>query len=78
MIYNGDAASGHEWVLEQLSRKDYELLDNFNPENRDYYGEYVFTNYSLGVPTLTWLKDNLNPWYLSREEGKPYAFDLYR
>ena len=78
MIYNGDAVSGHEWVLEQMSQKDYELLEDFNPENRDYDGEYVFTNYSPGVPTLTWLKDNLNPWYLSREEGKPYAFDLYR
>jgi len=83
MIYNGDAVSGHEWVLEQLSKKDYELLDDFNPENRDYDGGrglpvYVDTNYSPGVPTLTWLKDNLNPWYLRREEGKPYAFDLYR
>ena len=78
MIYNGDAVSGHEWILEQLSKKDYELLDNFNPENREYDGEYVDTNYSPGVPTLTWLKDNLNPWYLRREEGKPYAFDLYR
>ena len=78
MIYNGDAVSGHEWILEQLSRKDYELLEDFNPENREYDGEYVDTNYSPGVPTLTWLKDNLNPWYLRREEGKPYAFDLYR
>ena len=83
MIYNGDAVSGHEWILEQLSKKDYELLDDFNPENRDYEGGrglpvYVDTNYSPGVPTLTWLKDNLNPWYLRREEGKPYAFDLYR
>ncbi len=78
MIYNGDAEIAHEWVLEQMSQKDYELLEDFNPENRNYDGEYVFTNYSPGVPTLTWLKDNLNPWYLSREEGKPYAFDLYR
>ena len=83
MIYNGDAVSGHEWVLEQLSKKDYELLDDFNPENRYLkvargLPVYVDTNYSPGVPTLTWLKDNLNPWYLRREEGKPYAFDLYR
>ena len=83
MIYNGDAVSGHEWILEQLSQKDYDLLNDFNPEDRDYDGGrglpvYVDTNYSPGVPTLTWLKDNLNPWYLSREEGKPYAFDLYR
>ena len=82
MIYNGDA-SGNEWILEQLSQKDYDLLNDFNPEDREYDGGrglpvYVDTNYSPGVPTLSWLKDNLNPWYLSREEGKPYAFDLYR
>ena len=81
MIYNGDAISGHEWILEQLSQKEYDLLYDFNPENREYNGEYVFTNYTPGVrnlPTLTCLKEVFDPWYLRQEEGEPYAFDLYQ
>ena len=65
------------YVWENLSSETRNLLENFNPENRDYDGEVVFTD-SLGWPNLQQLKDSINPYWLQRMENEPYAFDLFR
>ena len=65
------------YVWENLSSETRNLLENFNPENRDYEGRVVFTD-SLGWPNLKQLKDTINPYWLQQLEIRPYAFDLFR
>ena len=65
------------YVWENLSSETRNLLENFNPENRYYEGEVVFTD-SFGWPNLSQLKDTINPYWLQNMEGQNYSFDLYR
>lgn len=50
------------------------LLENFNPEGRDYEGE-ILPFSSLGYPTLSTVKEVFDPRWLP--SGEPYVFDLF-
>ena len=82
MAWNQEAESVMDFVMGDLSEESQNLLEDFNPENRDYNGETVYTSvwggYRHGPPELKIVKEVFKPHWLDKEEGEPYAFDLYR
>ena len=82
MVWNQEAESVMDFVMGDLSEESQNLLEDFNPENRDYNGETVYTSvwggYRHGPPELKIVKEVFKPHWLDKEEGEPYAFDLYR
>ena len=80
MVWNQEAERLLDFVIADLEPGQYELLENFNPEDRDYEGEAVYSSVwgGYGPPDLREVKEVFDPYWLSREEGKPYAFDLFR
>ena len=80
MVWNQEAERLLDFVIADLEPGQYELLENFNPEERDYEGEAVYSSVwgGYGPPDLREVKEVFDPYWLSREEGKPYAFDLFR
>ena len=82
MVWNGEAESLMDFVIQDLEPGNYELLDNFNPEGRDYGGEAVYSSvwggFRNGPPELKIVKEVFKPYWLEKEEGEPYAFDLFR
>ena len=82
MVWNREAERSIDLVAQDLEPGNYDLLDNFNPEGRDYEGETVYTSvwggYRHGPPELKIVKEVFNTYWLEKEEGEPYAFDLFR
>jgi len=82
MVWNQEAESVMDFVMGDLSEESQNLLEDFNPENRDYNGETVYTSvwggYRHGPPELKIVKEVFKPHWLDKEEGEPYSFDLYR
>jgi len=82
MVWNQEAESVMDFVMGDLTEESQNLLEDFNPENRDYNGETVYTSvwggYRHGPPELKIVKEVFKPHWLDKEEGEPYAFDLYR
>ena len=82
MAWNREAESVMDFVMGDLSKESQNLLEDFNPENRDYNGETVYTSVwggsRHGPPELKIVKEVFKPYWLDREEGEPYVFDLYR
>ena len=80
MVWNQEAERLLDFVIADLEPGQYELLENFNPEERDYEGEAVYSSVwgGYGPPDLREVKEVFDPYWLSKEEGKPYAFDLFR
>jgi hypothetical protein len=63
--------------LSYLTTEEMSLLENFNPEGRDYEGKMVVNSWT-GYPTLKEVKEEINPSWLPEDGSAPYAFDLYR
>ena len=82
MVWNQEAESVMDFVMGDLTEESQNLLEDFNPENRDYNGETVYTSvwggYRHGPPELKIVKEVFKPHWLDKEEGEPYSFDLYR
>ena len=80
MVWDQEAQRLWDFVIADLKPGNYELLENFNPEERDYEGEAVYSSVwgVYGPPELKEVKEVFNPYWLTKEEGKPYAFDLFR
>ena len=82
MVWNREAERSMDFVFQDLSEESQNLLEDFNPEERDYEGETVYTSvwggYRHGPPELKIVKEVFNPYWLEKEEGEPYAFDLFR
>ena len=81
MVWNREAERSMDLVAQDLEPGNLELLENFNPEGRDYEGESVYSSvwgYSHGPPELKVVKEVFNPYWLTKQEGEPYAFDLFR
>lgn len=64
------------YVWENLTNENRNLLENFNSGSRDYEGQVVFTD-NNGWPNLQQLKDTINPRWLQQMENEPYSFDLF-
>ena len=82
LVWNREAERSMDFVAADLSDETENLLENFNPEDRDYEGEAVYTSvwggYNGGPPSLKEVKEIFKPHWLDKEEGEPYAFDLFR
>ena len=82
MVWNQESERLMDFVIADLEPGNFELLENFNPEGRDYEGEVVYSeawgSYNYGPPTLKEVKKVFKPYWLEEEEGQPYAFDLFR
>ena len=73
-----DAYSMQDW----LSPESVSLLENFNPEGRDYEGEIVYTPWNTSYPELKVVRNVFEPSWLPSEDwngrwSEPYAFELF-
>ena len=79
LLWNQEV-DGYDEILffNYLTTEQMSLLENFNPEGREYEGRWVINDVSTGYPTLKEVKEEINPSWLPEEGSAPYAFDLYR
>ena len=78
LLWNQEV-EGYDEILffNYLTTEQMSLLENFNPEGRDYEGKMVVNSWT-GYPTLKEVKEEINPSWLPEDGSAPYAFDLYR
>ncbi len=77
MLWNQEVDSMTEWMMfNKMTTSELSLLEDFNPEGRDYNGETLGSSFFADYPSLSTIKKVLDPWWLPSEE--PYVFDLYR
>jgi len=75
LLWNQEIDSYPELMFfNYMTTEEATLLENFNPEGRDYEGE-ILPFSSLGYPTLSTVKEVFDPRWLP--SGEPYVFDLY-
>jgi hypothetical protein len=76
LLWNQEDEARVEYMFfNRMTTEEILLLENFNPEDREYNGQIV-SNSFLGYPSLSTVKEVFDPRWLSSEE--PYVQDLYR
>ena len=84
LLWNQEVDAYHylELMDNYLSPESASLLENFNPEGRDYEGEIVYTSWYTPYPELKVVREVFQPSWLPSEDwqgrwAEPYAFELY-
>jgi len=76
LLWNQEDEARVEYMFfNRMTTEEILLLEDFNPEDREYNGQIV-SNSFLGYPSLSTVKEVFDPRWLPSEE--PYIYDLYR